>query len=152
MVPSSERFYKSYGFPYDTSQAGALQLLPHFYIYLSYIYSGDENIKWQNNLLVNYTAGTPIYIAYDLRCHIYNKMIIGLSASLNDDISIETGVIVHNNLEICYSYDYITSKVGYYTSGSHEITLVYNFDKKGHAGDRKEQDNGFRRRKYGYMF
>ncbi|HTB30839.1 MAG TPA: type IX secretion system membrane protein PorP/SprF, partial [Bacteroidia bacterium] len=158
LIASSENFYKSYGFPSDTSQAGALQLLTHFYVYLGYIYGMNEKVTWQNSLLVNYTGGAPIYLAYDLKCYFESKIIAGLSIRLNDAVAIEAGVISHNNLLICYSYDYVTSRITSFTSGSHEITLIYSFDKKGGGGakgtgaDRASDNNSFKRRRYGYMF
>ncbi len=147
LIASTESFYKKYGFPGDTSSAGALKLLAHVNGYLSYIYlSANENFIWQNSLLVNYVQGAPVYIAYDLRCYIKNLIIAGFSISLRNDVSIEAGVEYHNNLQICYSYDYVVSLLS--PASSNEITLIYTFDKPGS----KDMNNVFKRRKYGYIF
>jgi type IX secretion system PorP/SprF family membrane protein len=158
LVASSENFYKTYGFPSDTSKAGALQLFTHFYTYLGYIYGNNENITWQNSVFVNYTGGAPIFFAYDLKCYIKSKFIAGLSIRLNDAIAIEAGIISHNSLQICYSYDYVITELNHYTSGSQEIVLIYSIDKiggkggNGNEGDKASDNNSFKRRKYGYMF
>ncbi len=153
-IASSENFYKKYGFPGDTSQAGALQLLTHFYAYLGYIYGANENITWQNSLLLNYMVGPPIFLSYEVRCYIQQNFIVGLSLRLNDAVALEVGIISHNSLQVCYSYDYVTSQINHFTSGSHEITLIYSFDKiGGKAGSNgNSSDNSFKRRKYRYMF
>ncbi len=158
MLTSTENFYKEYGFPYDTSHAGALQLFTHLYAYLGYIYGADENITWQNSLLVNYTGGAPIDLAYDLRCYIEHRFIAGLSIRLNDALAMEVGIISHNSLQVCYSYDYVITQLTHYTSGSQEISLIYSFDKLGGTGKnasdggRATDNNSFKKRRYGYMF
>jgi type IX secretion system PorP/SprF family membrane protein len=159
IIASSENFYKTYGFPADTSHAGALQLLSHFYAYLGYIYGANESFTWQNSLMVNYTGGAPLFLAYDLKCYIQQNFIAGISLRLNDAVALEVGVISHNSLQICYSYDYITTQIGAFTSGSHEISLIYSFDKgsgfgaKNGAGDAGSSgNNSFAKRRYRYMF
>jgi type IX secretion system PorP/SprF family membrane protein len=158
MVASTEDFYKQYSYPADTSHAGSLQLLSHFYAYLGYIYGAGESTTWQNSLLVNLTSGAPINISYDVRCYIQHTFIAGLSVRLNDAVAIEAGFIMHNNLQICYSYDYLITQLNHYTSGTHEISLIFSVDKNTGAG-RNAGDGGraidntsFKKRRYGYMF
>lgn len=157
LIGNTENFYKEYGFPDDTSHAGALQLFTHLYIYLGYVYGGNESIAWQNSLLVNYTQGAPIFLAYDLKCYIQKNFIVGASLRLNDAIALEAGIISHDMLQICYSYDYITSQIGRYTSGTQEITLIFSMDKAGGRGRGGNGNNGsdngsFSRRHYRNMF
>ncbi len=164
LVATSENFYKTYGFPADTSHAGALQLLSHFYAYLGYIYGNNESLTWQNSLMVNVTGGAPLFLSYDLKCYIQQNFIAGISLRLNDAVAIEAGIISHNSLQICYSYDYITTQIGKFTSGSHEISIVYSFDKGSGFGSKAGVGSGgadggsgsgsstFKKRRYRYMF
>jgi type IX secretion system PorP/SprF family membrane protein len=63
---------------------------------------------------------------------LYNKSFWGgLSYRYNDAIVPMIGVHLINGLSIGYSYDIVTSKVGSYNSGSHELMVRYCFNLKG---------------------
>lgn len=53
---------------------------------------------------------------------------IGLSHRLNNSISGLVGYQITENLKIGYSYDYILSNLTRFTSGSHEIIFLYDFN------------------------
>jgi type IX secretion system PorP/SprF family membrane protein len=152
LIQSRENLYKTYTPPLDTNHSGIVALMPHFYGYLSYNFSGNPNYIWQSSLFVAQTTGTPLYLAYSMRVHIKERFYAGISFRLKDAIALDLGMIFKGNYQICYSYDYITSPLKNYTSGSHEITLIFSadsFTKKEHRGDTFDE---FQRKKFGYMF
>jgi len=60
---------------------------------------------------------------------LYNKSFWGgVSYRYNDAIVPMVGVHLINGLSFGYSYDIVTSKVGSYTSGSHELMVRYCFN------------------------
>ncbi len=153
LIQQDAKLYKKYtASPEDTSTTGIVTLLPHFYGYLGYNFSGNANYVWQNSLFVEQSGSTPLYLAYSLRVHVKEKFYAGFSLRLKDAVSIDLGYTIKDNFEICYSYDFITSALSHYTSGTHEFGIIWSADnigKKEHRGDSFDQ---FQKKKYGYMF
>jgi len=152
LLSSKENLYKSYPSPQDTNLSGIVGLVSHFNGYISYNFSGNPNYVWQSSIFVTQTTAVPLYLAYSLRVHIKERFYVGLSYRVKDAIALDLGMIFQGRIQVCYSYDYITSPLGNYTSGSHEVTLIYSvdsFSKHEHRGDTFDE---FQRRKFGYMF
>jgi hypothetical protein len=126
--------------------------MPHFYGYLGYNFSGNANYVWQNTLFVEQTDNTPLYLAYSLRVHVKELFYVGVSVRLQDAVALDLGVTIKDNFELCYSYDYITSGLNKFTSGSHEITLIWSADHIGKQEHRGDTFDSFQKKKYGYMF
>jgi type IX secretion system PorP/SprF family membrane protein len=153
LIQSDVKLYKKYtATPEDTSTSGIVTLLPHFYAFLGFNFSGNADYIWQNSIFVEQTASTPLYLAYSLRIHVKEKFYAGFSVRLGDAVALDLGYTIKDNFEICYSYDFVTSGLSHYTTGSHEFTVIWSTDnigKKQHRGDTFDQ---FQKRKYGYMF
>ncbi|MGP8216806.1 MAG: PorP/SprF family type IX secretion system membrane protein [Bacteroidia bacterium] len=153
LITENAKLYKKYtSAPGDTSESGIVQLVNHFYGFLSYNFSGNSNYIWQSSLFAEQSASTPVYLAYSLRLHVKEQFYAGVSLRLNDAVALDLGLTIHENFELCYSYDFVTSALSHYTSGSHEFTLIWSADnigKKQHRGDTFDE---FQKRKYGYMF
>lgn len=56
------------------------------------------------------------------------RLLAGLNYRVNDAISALVSFEMNNGLRIGYSYDFITSALGQFTGGSHEIFLNYSID------------------------
>ncbi len=154
LLQEDAKLYKKYiTAPGDSSASGIVTLLPQFYGFLSFNFAGNSNYVWQSSLFASDAAGTPLYLAYSLRVHIKELFYVGASLRLKDAVSLDLGITIHNDFELCYSYDFIASALGHYTTGSHEITLIWSADHIGkqstHRGDTFDS---FQKKKYGYMF
>ncbi|HTA81340.1 MAG TPA: PorP/SprF family type IX secretion system membrane protein [Bacteroidia bacterium] len=154
LIQEDAKLYKKYTTaPGDTSTSGIVTLIPHFYGFLGYNFSGNANYVWQSSLFAEQSGSTPLYLAYSLRVHIKELFYVGFSLRLQDAAALDLGVTIKNDFELCYSYDFITSALGHYTTGSHEITLIWSSDHLGkgsaHRGDTFDT---FQKKKYGYMF
>jgi len=152
LISQNVNLYKSYAYPLDTSKTGIVTLVPHFYGFLSYNFSGNPNYVWQSSLFAEQASGAPLYLAYSLRVHVKEKFYVGLSYRVKDAVALDLGITIRDNFEVCYSYDFITSALSNHNSGTQEITLIWSADhlvKNGHRGDTFDD---FQKRKYGYMF
>jgi len=153
MVTNSENLYKKYTSDSSANQSGIVQLVPHFYGYLSYSFSGNPDYVWQSTLFAALATGTPMYLDYSLRVHFHEKFYVGASYSFGSALALDLGYTLRHDIEICYSYDIVTSALSHYTSGSQEITLIFSTDSfkrtNSHGGDNDEQ---FTKKKFGYMF
>jgi len=150
LISSAENVYKTYS-P-SVSNAGVVELEPHFYGYLGYNFSGNPDFVWQSSIFAAETQGTPFYVAYSLRVHVKDKFYVGASYRMNDAIALDLGLTIRENFEVCYSYDIVTSALSHYTSGSQEITLIFSTDSFGKGGKGGNTYEEFQKKKYKYMF
>lgn len=150
MLSIQEKLYKKY--KPDTAKLGIAELVPHYYGFLSYNFSGNPDYVWQSSLFAALASGTPIYLAYSLRVHVRNKFYVGASYRMGDAVALDLGITIRNNFEVCYSYDLVTSALSHYTSGSHEITLIFSADSFRRGGKVGDTFDSFQKKKYGYMF
>jgi type IX secretion system PorP/SprF family membrane protein len=150
LISSNENLYKKY-VP-DTTKKGIVGLVPHFYGYLGYNFSGNPDYVWESTLFAEDAAGTPIYLAYSLRVHVRQKFYVGLQYRMSDALALDLGITIRDNFEVCYSYDLVTSALSHYTSGSQEITLIFSTNSFGKNSKKGDAFDGFQKKKYGYMF
>ncbi len=70
----------------------------------------------------------------NMKFHFYKDYWIGSSYRNLDSFILLAGIRLNAHdagiFDIAYSYDYTVSKINQYTSGSHEITLKYDFNMK----------------------
>jgi hypothetical protein len=52
----------------------------------------------------------------------------GISYRLDDAVSLLMGLEMLNGLKVGYSFDLVTSAIGYYGFASHEIFVTYSID------------------------
>ncbi len=100
---------------------------------VSYFFNGgylmdvNRNVKFKPAFLVKYTDGAPISVDFSSMFFINEFLWLGGSYRLSDSIGAIVNFRVAKGLFIGYSYDYITSNLTTFTSGSHEIMLNYEF-------------------------
>lgn len=102
---------------------------------VSYYFNGGMLIKLNNRnlqvkptFLVKYTNGAPVSVDLSGNVFLYERLWLGLSYRTNDSFGAMANFNVAKGLNIGYAYDYITSNLGPFTSGSHEIILQYEFN------------------------
>jgi len=134
----------------DTLKKGIMKDALHLNFSLGYNYSQDNDYIWQSNIYSTYVRGAPLLFDYTLLLNVKQKMFGGFSIRLGDACAVHFGVSFLNDFQVSYSYDFAITHLRAYSSGSHEITLVFSSDlihsKKGKFDDR------FLRQKYGYLF
>lgn len=143
LLESEEKFYEG-------EKEGIVTLAPHFYMNVGYNYAAVPKFVWRNSLQGKVSRNSPIVIDYKLNMFYDEKFFVGFSIRPKDAIALETGVVIQEDFQICYSYDIIVSKLKAFNSGTHEVMLVYStsFGRDKGKGRFKE----FQRQKYGYMF
>lgn len=99
----------------------------HFFAMLGYLYPINANVKLRTTAMARLVSGAPN--SYDLTASlIFNdKIWIGAFYRWQESL----GLIVEYNftpqLKLGYSYDYTLTELQQYNSGSHEISLTYDF-------------------------
>jgi type IX secretion system PorP/SprF family membrane protein len=108
----------------------------HTYFTGGYVFDINESFKLKPAFMAIFVTGAPVSV--DLTANVlYNeKFELGVAYRFNDSVSILMNVNVAPNLRIGYSYDYTTSNLSQFDSGSHEIGLFYNLDLLGKGYDK----------------
>lgn len=135
----------------DTTKHGKVKYQPHINLSVGYNFAQNPEYVWESTVQASYVPGTPFFLDYTLRLHIKEMIICGLSLRLHDAVALHLGAVFLENFQVTYSYDFLLSKLRNYSSGSHEIMLIYNlkeFHKKKHG----HLDMQFIKQKYAYMF
>jgi type IX secretion system PorP/SprF family membrane protein len=108
----------------------------HTYFTGGYVFDIDENFKFKPAFMSIFVKGAPVSV--DLTANVlYNeKFELGAAYRFGDSVSILMNFNVTPSLRIGYSYDYTTSNLSQFNSGSHEIVLLYNLDLLGKGYDK----------------
>jgi type IX secretion system PorP/SprF family membrane protein len=102
----------------------------HYFFTSGYVFDIADNLKLKPSTMVKAVAGAPLSIDVSANLLIEEKFEIGLSYRLHDSVSGLVGFQVHQDFRIGYAYDHTITSFGDFNSGSHEILLLFNFNKK----------------------
>jgi type IX secretion system PorP/SprF family membrane protein len=140
----NQLFYNSLNF-YKTKNntLDKANLVYHYYttagvkIPLGYEIEGKDNHIWYiiPSTMIKYGGfGTPVSFDFNTKLKYRDHFWLGGSYRVGDAFAAIAGVKYHTKnsgaFEFSYSYDYTTSKITKYTSGSHEIIMGYSFKVK----------------------
>lgn len=100
---------------------------------VSYFFNGgylldiNSNLKFKPTFLVKYTDGAPMSMDISTLFFINEKLWLGGSYRLFDSFGAIINFKVFDGLSLGYAYDYITSDLSAFSSGSHEFMINYEF-------------------------
>ena len=99
-----------------------------YYLNGGYMLEFNPQLKFKPTFLVKYTNGAPV--SFDLTANflINEKLWLGAAYRFGDALGGMISIQATDNLRFGYSYEFITSEINPYTSGSHEIFISYEFD------------------------
>lgn len=92
-----------------------------------YLISLDEMWSLQPAMLVRYNKEFDEVIDVDATLIYDNFLMLGLSYRTTKEASVTAAIQIDRRLRAAYSYDYGFGDFGKYHSGSHEISLQYDF-------------------------
>lgn len=99
----------------------------HLFVMAGYVLPMGYDFKLKPSLLFKGVKGSPMQL--DLNCNLWVKDVIGIGAQYRtgDAVAGILEIQASDQIRIGYSYDYTTSGLTDYNSGSHEIMLRYEF-------------------------
>ena len=100
----------------------------HLFITSGYIYRLNETFRLKPNVMLKAVKGAPLIVDVNLNALYNEKFEFGLGYRLNDAITAMVNLKVTPNLRIGYSYDYTTTKLDTFSTGSHELLLLYDIN------------------------
>ena len=112
---------------YDEIAVSTAAERQHFFMIAGYIFQLGDNLKFKPATLVKLVSGAPIGFDVSANFLFYEKLTLGASYRLESSVSVLAGFQISNGLMIGYAYDFDTTELASYNSGSHEIFLKSKF-------------------------
>jgi len=100
----------------------------HLFLTSGYVYELNADLKIKPSVLAKMVQGAPITFDASLNVLFNDRFEGGLSYRLEDSVSAMFNLSVLPALRIGYAYDYTLSNLSTYSSGSHEIFVLFDLD------------------------
>jgi type IX secretion system PorP/SprF family membrane protein len=108
----------------------------HIYLTGGYVFSLNPKLKLKPAFMTKAVAGAPLSVDMTINTLINDKFEIGFGYRLDDSISGLFNFRVTESIRIGYAYDYTTSNLGRFNSGSHEIFILFDIGRLGNGYDK----------------
>ena len=132
-----DRFYFGFSVPqlyqapinlYTTNSES--RLVSHFNLNGAYKFDIGDDFKIEPSFLVKYASPAPVKVDGGFRVIYKEQIWLGGAYRHNDAFTALIGYLYKNYLMIGYSYDYTTTNIRNYSTGTHEIMLGLHFSRK----------------------
>lgn len=111
---------------YDDNDITTMRQKAHFYLMGGYVFELSESVKFKPATLVKAVNGAPLQVDLTANVLLYDKITLGASYRWDAAVSALAGFQLNDNLFVGYAYDFDTTKLHNYNSGSHEIFLRFD--------------------------
>lgn len=110
---------------YDEVKVSTVSEKTHIYLIGGYVFTLNPSLKLKPAILVKGVVGAPLAIDLSANALLNEKVTFGLAYRLNAAVSALAGFQISEQIMIGYAYDYDTTPLGNYNSGSHEMFLRF---------------------------
>ena len=100
----------------------------HFFLTSGYIFELSHNVKLKPSIMAKIVQGAPVSIDFSGNVLVFNMLEFGFSHRLKESISALINVRTSRSLRVGYAYDHTLTGLGEFSSGSHEVLILFNFD------------------------
>ncbi|SHL44439.1 type IX secretion system membrane protein, PorP/SprF family [Flavobacterium flevense] len=136
----SDKLYVGFSVPnfldvkhFDDNASAAIQDRMHYYLMGGYVFDVSPTVKLKPSVLTKMVSGAPLQVDVSANVLLQDKFTLGLSYRWSAAATAMAGIQVTDGLLIGYSYDFDTTSLENYNSGSHEIFLrfeLFNIQKR----------------------
>jgi type IX secretion system PorP/SprF family membrane protein len=102
----------------------------HIFLTAGYVFELGYNTKLKPSTMIKANQSSPISVDLSLNALFFDQLEVGASYRLDDSVSGMIGFQINPDLRIGYGYDYTFTNFGNFNSGSHEIILLYEFNRR----------------------
>ncbi|MDI9342098.1 MAG: type IX secretion system membrane protein PorP/SprF [Sediminibacterium sp.] len=106
------------------------RIVTHFNLNGAYTFDLGEDFKLEPSFLAKYAMPAPPKIDVGVRAIYKNMVWLGGAYRHNDAFTALVGYMFSNYLLVGYSYDFTTTSIRRYSSGTHELMLGIRFSRK----------------------
>jgi len=100
----------------------------HVFATAGYVYELNSSVKLKPSMLAKIVKGAPISLDASLNALINNSFEIGASYRVDDSINAMFNLKIIPGLKAGYAYDYTLTNLSRFSSGSHEIFILFDLD------------------------
>ncbi|TRO62862.1 PorP/SprF family type IX secretion system membrane protein, partial [Christiangramia sabulilitoris] len=97
----------------------------HYYLTGGYVFDLSDNVKLRPTTLFKATSGAPLSVDVSATTIFNEKFYLGANYRIDDAIGAFLDVQLFDGFRAGYAYEYPISDIRPYTSGSHEVLLIY---------------------------
>jgi type IX secretion system PorP/SprF family membrane protein len=102
----------------------------HYYFIAGHVFDLSANVKFKPSVLSKVVTGSPLQLDFSGNFLINEKFTAGVAYRWDAAVSALVGFQASDSWFIGYGYDFDTTKLANFNSGSHEIFLRYELFKK----------------------
>ncbi|PWA10315.1 PorP/SprF family type IX secretion system membrane protein [Flavobacterium laiguense] len=102
----------------------------NYYLIAGYVFELSPSVKFKPSLQAKYVQGAPLQVDVSANFMMNEKFVAGLAYRWSAAMSAMVGFQASDSWFIGYSYDFDTTALANYNSGSHEIFLRYELFNK----------------------
>jgi type IX secretion system PorP/SprF family membrane protein len=126
-VPTLMAYDANHNFNFDVNKGSFVNR--HYYAYGGYVFKLNEKFKLKPSALIKYLPAAPIEADINLNLLYKDQFWIGASYRSKDAVVIMLEYQTNSRFRVGYAFDYTTSKIRKYSTGTHEIMIGYDFGK-----------------------
>jgi type IX secretion system PorP/SprF family membrane protein len=105
----------------------------HYFLTGGYVFQLNDNLKYKPAFMAKAVPGVPTSFDITNNVLINDVLELGVGYRWDDSVSGLVNFRITPALRIGYAYDYTTSNLGRFNTGSHEIMILFDLNKKGPA-------------------
>ncbi|OEK09207.1 hypothetical protein A8C32_10785 [Flavivirga aquatica] len=106
----------------------------HYFFTGGYVFDINSKLKLKPAFMSKAVKGAPLALDITANALINKKLEAGLGYRFGDGINALVNFKITSGLRIGYAYDYTTTNLGVFNSGSHEIFILFDIDLFGFKG------------------
>ena len=99
----------------------------HYYLMGGYVYDLTDELKIKPTFMIKAVSGAPLEADFGIHALLKETIWFGVSYRTKDSWAAIAQFQINRQLRIGYSYDYTITDLRQFNSGTHEITLGYDF-------------------------
>ncbi|KLT68346.1 type IX secretion system membrane protein PorP/SprF [Flavobacterium sp. ABG] len=115
---------------YDEIQEGLADERMHLFLIGGWVFDLSPSVKFKPAFLTKYVSGAPVIVDLSANFMFNDKFRLGASYRTGDSFSALAGFQITPQFLIGYTYDYTTTELQKFSSGSHEIMLRFELKSK----------------------
>ena len=132
-----EKYYVGFSIPYlldtktfsktDERKITDINEKQHYNLMGGYVFDLSPDFKFKPAALVKMVSGSPLQVDLSANFMYDDRFVLGAAYRWSAAVSAMAGFQIDRNWFIGYAFDWETTKLSKYNSGSHEIFLRYEF-------------------------
>jgi type IX secretion system PorP/SprF family membrane protein len=133
----SDKFYAGLSVPafiqtssYNDNDYSMRKKELNYYFITGYVWDISPSVKFKPALLTKMVLGSPLQVDLSANVMLYDKLVLGVAYRWSAAFSAMIGFQITDGLFAGYAYDYETTELKHYSSGSHEIFLRFELFNK----------------------